>query len=179
MMEDVGHAQALVSDAGEGRAYKEKRPASCAGLFVLGVHALEEVIVVFRLLELVDQEVDAVHRAHRIENAAQDVHLGEVLFRNQQLFLPGAGLGDVERWENPFVGDLTIKNDFRIACTFEFFEDDFVHPRARIDQRRSDDGQGAAFFEVSRGAEKPLRPLQRIGVDAARQHLARRWNDGL
>ena len=51
--------------------------------------------------------------------------------------------------------------------------------RAGFDQRRGDDGQRAAFLDVARGAEEALRALQRVGVDAACQHLARGRHDGV
>ena len=59
-----------------------------------------------------------------------------------------------------------------IAGALELLEDHFVHAAAGIDQRGRDDGQRAAFLDVARRAEEPLRPLQGVGVDAAGQHLA-------
>ena len=46
-------------------------------------------------------------------------------------------------------------------------------------KRRRDDRQRAAFLDIARRAEEALRPLQRIGVDAAGQHLAGRRHDGV
>ena len=121
----------------------------------------------------------AVDGAHRIEDAAQDIHLLEDVRRHEQLFLAGAGARDVDRREGALVGDLAVENDFRIAGAFELFENHLVHARAGVDQRGRDDGQRAALLDIARGAEEALRPLQRIGVDAAGQHLAGGGNDGV
>ena len=59
-----------------------------------------------------------------------------------------------------------------VAGALELLVDDFVHPRAGVDQRRGDDRQRAAFLEVPRGAEEPLRPLQRVRVEAAGEDLS-------
>jgi len=56
-----------------------------------GVHRLEEFRVVLGVAQLVEQEVDRIHRAHRIEDPAQHVHLLEELLIGDQLFLAGAG----------------------------------------------------------------------------------------
>src|SRR5882672_2193600 len=80
-----------------------------------GVHRLEELRVVLGVAQLVEQEVDRVHRAHRIEDPAQHVHLLEELRIGDQLFLAGAGARDVDRGEGALVGNLAIENQFGIA----------------------------------------------------------------
>ena len=132
----------------------------------------EELAVGLGVAQLVEQEVDGVHRAHRIEDAAQHVHLLEHVRRREQLFLAGAGARDVDRREGALVGDLAVENEFGVTGALELFEDHFVHAAAGIDQRGRDDGERAAFLDVARGAEEALRPLQRVGVDTAGQHLA-------
>ena len=89
-----------------------------------------------------------------------------------QLFLAGAGARDVDRREGALVRDLAVEDQFRVAGALELFEDHFVHAAAGIDQRGRDDGERAALLDVARGAEEALRPLQRVGVDTAGQHLA-------
>ena len=76
-------------------------------------------------------------------------------------------LRDVDRGEHAAVRELAIEVDFRVARALELFEDDFVHARAGVDERGGDDGQRAAFFDVTRGAEEPLGTLQRVAVHAA------------
>src|SRR4029078_284244 len=51
--------------------------------------------------------------------------------------------------------------------------------RAAPQQRVGHIAQVAACLDVARGAEEALRPLQSMGVDAARQHLARARHDGV
>ncbi len=70
------------------------------------------------------------------------------------------------------VGDLAVEDDFRVTGALELFEDHFVHAAAGVDQRGGDDGQRAAFLDVAGRTEEALRPLQRVGVDTAGQHLA-------
>ncbi len=77
------------------------------------------------------------------------------------------------------VGQFAVEDDFRVAGALELLEDHFVHAAAGIDQRGGDDGQRAAFLDVARGAEEALRALQRVGIDAAGQHLAGRRHHGV
>jgi len=58
------------------------------------------------LRELVEQEVDGVHGAHRIENTTQHVHLLEHGRIGEQLFLARAGARDVDGREGALVGTL-------------------------------------------------------------------------
>jgi hypothetical protein len=73
----------------------------------------------------------------------------------------------------PLVGELAVEHDLAVAGALELLEDDLVHARAGVDERGGDDRERAALFDVARRAEETLRALQRVGVDAARQHLAR------
>src|SRR6266568_6643979 len=43
------------------------------------IHRLEELGVALGVAQLVEQEVDGIHRAHRIEDAAQHVHFLELI----------------------------------------------------------------------------------------------------
>src|ERR1700730_10269240 len=144
-----------------------------------GVHRLEEVGVALGIAQLVEQEIDGIHGTHGIEDAAQDVHLLELIRRDQELLLARAGTGDVHRRESPLVRDLAVENDFRIAGALELLEDHLVHAAAGIDQGGGDDGERAALLDVARRAEEPLGPLQRVSVHAAGQHLARRGHHGV
>ena len=46
-------------------------------------------------------------------------------------------------------------------------------------KRGGDDGERAAFFDVSRGGEEAARALQRVRVNTARENFARRRRDGV
>src|SRR4051794_17975579 len=143
-----------------------------AGIKSLRVHRIEELAIGLGRAQLVEQEVDRIHRAHRIEDAAQDVHLLELLRIGEQFFLAGAGARDVDRRERALVGHLAVEDELGVAGALEFLEDHFVHARAGIDQGGRDDGQRAAFLDIARRTEEALWPLQSIRVDAAGEHLA-------
>lgn len=138
-----------------------------------GIHGFEEARIPLRgLAKLAEQELDRIHRSHRIENAAQHIHLFENIARDEKLLFPGARPRDVDCREGPLVGHLTIQNDFRIARALELLEDNLVHSGARVDQSGRDNREGAPLLDIARRAEKPLRPLKSIGVHATRQNLA-------
>src|SRR3954470_6140303 len=91
------------------------------------VHRSEEVLVRLGVLHLVEQELHRVDRAHLHQDPAQHPHFGEDVLIDQQLFLAGAGLADIQRGENALVGDLAVEHDFTVAGALELFEDDFIH----------------------------------------------------
>ena len=132
----------------------------------------EAHIPLWRLAQFPKQKLDRVHRAHGIENAPQHIGLFENVGRHQQLLLH-ARAGDIDRREHSLIRNLAIENNFRIAGSLEFFENHLVHARAGLNQRRGDDCQRSAFFDVSRRAEKAFRALERVSVDTTRQNLAR------
>src|SRR4051794_35698719 len=118
-----------------------------------GVHRLEELGIALGAAKLVEQEVDRVHRPHRIEDAAEHVHLLEVLRVGDELLLAGAGARDIDRRERPPVGDLAVEDELGVAGALELFEDDLVHAASGIDQRGGDDRQRAALLDVTGGTE--------------------------
>ena len=143
------------------------------------IHRIEEVAVILCLLELVDQEFNGIRRAHRGQNTAQHEYLLKVLARHQQVFLTCTGLENIHSREYTLVRNLAIKNDFGVTCTLKFFEDDFIHTAARIDQSGRDDGQRTAFFDVTRRTKEALRPLEGIRINTACQYLTGRRNNGI
>src|SRR5712672_3591997 len=110
-----------------------------------------------------------------MQELAQYPHLGELRGFGDELFLARARAVDVDRREGALLSDAAIQMDFRIAGALELFENDIVHLRAGIDQRGGENGEASALFDIACRAEEPLRALQRIGVHAAREHLARAW----
>src|SRR5262245_36711203 len=87
---------------------RSSAPQEGATRRALCVHRFEELGVALGVAQLVEQEIDGVHRAHRIQDAPQDVHLLELIGRDEQLLLAGAGARDVHRREGALVGDLAV-----------------------------------------------------------------------
>src|SRR3989442_9477586 len=56
----------------------------------------------------------------------------------------------------------------------ELLEDHLVHARSGVDQRGRHNGERAARLDVAGRAEEPLRLLERVRIDAARQDLDRK-----
>src|SRR4030081_2035916 len=113
-------------DDGTGYSDRLRRPPASR------VHRLEELAVALGVAQLVEQEIDRIHRAHRVEDAAQHIHLLELVGLGEQLFLAGAGPRDVDRREGALVGDLAIEDELRVAGALEFLEDTLVHAAAAI-----------------------------------------------
>ena len=83
-----------------------------------GIHRIEEGLIPLRCFtQLAEQEFDGIHRAHRIEDAAQHIHLLENVWRHEQLFLAGARAVDVDRREDTLVGHLAVENDSKITSS--------------------------------------------------------------
>jgi len=110
------------------------------GDFLL-IHRTKEIRIGFRCPQFVQQEFHGFQCAHGIDDAAQNVHLGQDILAYQQIFLARAGLGDIDGLIHAFVLQFSVQDDFAVPGSLEFFENNFVHFRTRIDQRRRNDGQ--------------------------------------
>src|SRR5207249_12116507 len=73
----------------------------------------------------------------------------------------------------------TRRSSDLVAGALELLEDDVVHPAAGVDDGRGHDRERAALLDVPRRREEAPRTLQRVGVETARQDLARRRDDGV
>ena len=100
------------------------------------------------------------------------MHDRQLVGRQQDLLLAGAGRVDVDRREDPLVGDLAVELELGVTGALELLEDHRVHRRAGLDQRRGDDRQRAAVLDVAGRAEEPLRRVQRGRVDTTGQDAA-------
>src|SRR4029450_10038734 len=141
------------------------------------VHRGEELLVGPGELELVEQELHPLHRVELGERLAEEPDLLELVLLEEKLFLPGARLLDVDGREDALVHQPPVEMDFHVAGAFELLEDHVVHPASGVDDGRGHDRQRAALLDVPGCREEPPRPLQRVGVETARQHLARRGGD--
>src|SRR5437667_2163791 len=143
------------------------------------VHRGQEFLVRLRELELVQQELHALHGVELGERLAQEPDLLELVLLEEQLFLPRPRLLDVDRGEDPLVHQPAIEMDLHVARPLELLEDDVVHPASGVDDGRRHDRERAALLDVPRRGEEAARPLERVRVEAARQDLARRRDDGV
>jgi hypothetical protein len=132
-----------------------------------------------------DQIIATTKQFHRLdgrqrrEDLAQDPDAVELLFSSSSSSLRVPDLLMSIAGKMRLSDELAVEVDFHVARALELLEDDVVHARAGVDQRRRDDRERAALLDVARRAEEALRPLQRVRVDAARQHLARRRHHGV
>ena len=62
-----------------------------------------------------------------------------------------------------------------VPGAFELFKNQFVHPAAGFDQRRRENCEAAAFFDIARRSEKFLGFDERLRLDAARHDPAFAW----
>ena len=68
---------------------------------------------------------------------------------------------------------------FHVTGSFELFENNLVHARSGIDQRRGDDGEGSALLDVTGRTEKPFRFMQGVGIDTAGKNFSGVRLDGI
>jgi len=134
--------------------------------------ASKNSVLLFDSLSLLIRNSSPSTVPNRGQYAAQYPHLGQHPAIHQQLLLARPGFRNVDRREGALICDLAVEHDFRVAGTFELLEDHLIHPRSGIDQRGRNDRQRTALLDVACGTEEALRPLQRVRVDAAGQHLA-------
>ena len=92
--------------------------------------------------------------------------------REEFLLLARAALGNVNGREQAAVGQLAVQNQLHVAGALELLENQFVHARAGVHQRRGQDGQRAALFNLAGGGEHLARNFQRAGIHAAGHRAA-------
>src|SRR6266545_1763118 len=129
------------------------------------VHRGQEFLVRLRELELVQQELHALHGVELGERLAQEPDLLELVLLEEQLFLPRARLLDVDRREDPLVHQPAIEMNLHVAGPLELLEDDVVHPASGIDDGRRHDRERSALLDVPRRCEEAARPPDRTFPD--------------
>src|SRR6185437_8765293 len=111
------------------------------------IHALEELLVRLGPAHLVGEEFHRVDDVQRVEERAEEPDALEDPLREEQLLLAGRALVDVEAREDALLHELAIEVDLAVARALELLEDDLVHARAGVNERRGDDGQRAALLD--------------------------------
>src|SRR5579862_3726844 len=90
----------------------------------------------------------------------------------EQLFLARGRPIDVEAREDALFHELAVEVDFGVTGALELFENDLIHARAGVDQRRGDDREASALLDIAGRAKEALRLVKGVRVDAAREDLA-------
>src|SRR5204862_6020171 len=127
---------------------------------------------VLRLADAVDEELQRLDGMHLVEDAAKDVELLEGGGREELLLLARARLVDVDRGPDALLGRAAVEDELHVARALELLEDQLVHLRARVDQRRREDRQRPAVLDVPSAREERLRTLEAPRVESARERAA-------
>src|SRR4051794_31529505 len=88
------------------------------------------------------------------------------MLRKELLFFAGTALRNIDCREEPAVGELAVQDQLHVTRAFEFLENEFIHAGSRIHQRRGQNGQGTALFDLARRGEHLARNFQGASVDA-------------
>src|SRR5699024_9705344 len=140
------------------------------GCRLLDLH--EELDVRARLLELGHEQFDGLLLFEAGQQPTQLPHHLRLFGGHEHLFATGARGVDVDGREDALVRELAAQAQLHIAGSLELLEDDLVHLRAGLDQRRGEDGQRTAALDIACGTEELLRRVQRIRVDTAGEDAA-------
>ncbi|CAK6470919.1 hypothetical protein PSEG_05569 [Pseudomonas sp. Nvir] len=108
-----------------------------------------------------------------MNNFAQDPHFLQLFLSGEQFFFTGTGTVVIDSREDAFFGNLTREVQLHVTGAFKLFVDHFVHFGAGVNQRRGDDGQAAALFDVTCRTEETLRTVQGVGVHTTCQDFTR------
>src|SRR3954467_10291471 len=129
---------------------------SVLGAVVRGglLHLEQEVVVALRLLHPVEEQLEGLLDVQRVKDPAQTPDDLQLVRRQQDLLLAGAGGIDVDGREDPLVRELAVELELHVAGALELLEDDPAHRGAGLDQRRRDDGQRPTVLDVAGGAEE-------------------------
>src|SRR6476661_5928357 len=95
-------------------------------------------------LQPLDQPLHARLGGHLAEAATQRVHVVQLIGAEEFLLATRAARGDVDRRVDALFRQRAVQLDLAIAGALELLEDDVVHPRAGLHERRGDDRQRAA-----------------------------------
>src|SRR2546422_10543344 len=140
-------ASSLLARALSGAKLSSKSGARTS--FSTPAHRVEEVRVVLGCADLVNQKLRRLEVVHGVEKLSQHPHLLQDLFFDQQLFAAGAGAVDVDRRKDALLVHAPVEVNFHVARALELLLDHVVPAPARVDQKRGEDGEGAAFLHAS------------------------------
>src|SRR5699024_7256134 len=111
----------------------------------------EELDVRARVLELGHEQFDGLLLFEAGQQPTQLPHHLRLFGGHEHLFATGARGVGVDGREDALVRELAAEAQLHIACSLELLEDDLVHLRSGLDQRRGEDGQRTAALDVACG----------------------------
>src|SRR5579859_8260178 len=117
-------------------------------------HRTQKFRVGLRFCEAAKQKLHGFDGRERAQNFAEDPNAAELVRREEQLVLTSAGALNVNGREDALIGEAAVEIDFHVAGTFELLEDDIVHAAAGVNQSGGDNGERAAFFDVTSGSKE-------------------------
>src|SRR3984893_5626785 len=135
-------------------------------------HRVKKFHVGLGLGQAAQQKFHRFDRGERAEYLAQNPDAAQLVGWKEQFVFTCAGALDIDSRENALVGEAAVQVDFHVAGALELFKDDVVHAAAGVDQRGGDDGERAAFFNVTGCGKETPRALQGVGVNTAGEHFA-------
>src|SRR3569832_1885346 len=103
-----------------------RRRARSSPITSAAPHRIEELVVVIRRTDLVEQEFHRLHVVHRVQQLPEHPHLLQDVMRHQELLAAGAGAVDVDRRILALLGHLAVEVDFQVAGALEFLVDHVV-----------------------------------------------------
>src|SRR5215831_7190709 len=97
-------------------------------------HRAQEVLVGLGQLDLVEQELHGFHGVELGQGLAEEPDLLELVLLQEELFLAGARLLDVDGGEDPLVHEAPVEMHLHVAGALELLENHVVHARARVNE---------------------------------------------
>src|SRR5438093_2575771 len=89
---------------------------------------LQELVVRLRGADLVGEELQRGSRLEGVQHPPELPDERELLGLEQELLLPGAGGLDVDRREQPLLGEGPVQPEIHVPRCLELLEDALVHP---------------------------------------------------
>ena len=103
----------------------------------------------------------------------------ESIMRQKKFFAASTGLRDIDRRPDAFVDQTAIQHDLQVSRALEFLEHDLIARVARVDQRRTNNGQRSAFLDIPGSTKESFRFVQCVGVNTTGKDFSGRRDNGI
>src|SRR5690606_22370081 len=98
---------------------------------------------------------------------AEHPQLLQFLLREKQLLPARSRSAQIDRRENSPLRQSPIQMHFQVSGPLKLFVNHVIHPGTRLHQRRSQNGETSALFDVSGCSEKSLGAVKGGGIDSS------------